>query len=548
MIKKYISNLPVILTVVTIITYIIVLMYTNIHIYLNVYSENHNIYTAISQNNWAFWPEHNKNVQSPLLSYISFFTSFPFFINFLFLFLSGYLIYTLINTLFINQSDKFKLIKLFLYILSTFLIFSKLQMINLLWESQQLFFIEQFFTLLAFYLPLQFKKNKNFILLFLSLLSIIISILLNQTNIIILIPYILFIILIQVKYYKIIAAVCLFIFVILVYNYTHIFIYNSIDLSLVFTYFLTYLGGIFFDISGHDGISISILAGIFLISTTLYFIFCTLRNKTKPIEYTFITSYLLFYICQAYIITLHDLSQSTHLLYKNQYVSSSLLSWSLIFILYTHYLYKSKKYFSVVYYIGVLMILSLGVYQFNIFKNSINPQTFRQKLNVLKLKLHQNVEYRSVWHPIKASFFESIKVKKLIENNESVFSFADFKPLFHKIHTLPHSNMWGYVDKFKIIQTNDTPLIKIVGWSYDNINHHIPPYLYIIDENKSIVGYAISGTTRRDVSKIHGLETRSSGFVGYIYSKNPAEIYYLIDNNLTKKSMVKLPINITNIN
>lgn len=81
----------------------------------------------------------------------------------------------------------------------------------------------------------------------------------------------------------------------------------------------------------------------------------------------------------------------------------------------------------------------------------------------------------------------------------------------------------GNVDGVGIV-SNDKKYSKVNGWIYDPIEKEAPKTVLIVSENK-IIGYALTGRPRKDVSNIVGWRAKYSGFQGYLltsYVNNPS--------------------------
>lgn len=85
----------------------------------------------------------------------------------------------------------------------------------------------------------------------------------------------------------------------------------------------------------------------------------------------------------------------------------------------------------------------------------------------------------------------------------------------------------GYVDTIEPIGT-DRKLAKITGWFY---TENLPQYVWVADKDSTIIGMAVLGAKRIDVSNSLGVPEKDMGFTGYAMSQQVQNIEYLISNS-----------------
>jgi hypothetical protein len=120
----------------------------------------------------------------------------------------------------------------------------------------------------------------------------------------------------------------------------------------------------------------------------------------------------------------------------------------------------------------------------------------------------------------------------------SIFGNPDFKDVADKIgeyiQFLPNKNLIGHLDESSLIK-EDPNAIRIRGWIFDKETAKTPKKLFIVNENKEIIGYVLSGYLRNDVKALINKHAKNSGFLGYLFKNSMNKKIYLVDIENNKK-------------
>ncbi len=539
-----------------------------------------NIYDAMKQYNWKYWFEESDHYQTVFSKFLQFIDIhylhsrgiLPIGINISFIFLLTGLISIIIHNIFQPKENHNTLIQLVLMFYTIILLFSAMQDSSIVWMFNQQLFAAYFFPLLSYYLVVKFsitKNNRYFYALLLSGVMIIIST-----------PYYfsaLIILLLMGYVFKIGWLKNLLIFMLILLSFFLYFneISNSTTMLSLFSgdmaiktslYVLSYLGSLFVYVSFEPCIATSsVLGGIFIIGTFIYFSYLAVSKKVTEQLYWVILAFLLFYILTAFgsLIEIHD---SDIIIFKNKYMTPSLIAWSLIPILYMHHFHTTRVLQRRILTLSTTLIVVLFFYQiftYRQYKKDIS------ELNLAVLSLKFDIDdQRSLKSITRHSYTMMYCPSKESEKQMSIFTVDDIraKAIQNKVNLLKEINpfyltkeviknslvenklvpantnqsLQGGLDKIISIDKKKN-IIRILGWVYNIKEKKVPKWLMVLDENKNIIGYIITGELRKDVEMIYGKDAVRSGFIGYIrYSKIPNTLF-MVDEFGKKILSVKYP-------
>ena len=504
------------------------------------------LYTNLPKYNWQYWPEMLKDSFSSPASEI--FLSFHpyvsgwgmFLFNGLSLFVLAWLLVHWISKIFSYEKVYGKSIYQFIVIL---FLFSIMHIINVVWFYWHLTFVSILVMLLGFYYLSQYIQEKEWKNIAISYVWIFISILVNPLNIVGLFIPMLVVFSMRYKALKMIFLVTFFVSIVIILKY------QNVDVNTFFIHYLNALGGMFFDISAKEGISLSFIMGAFMLLSMIY-AFYYFVSKEKNSYMIGLTSYLLFYVISMSALVLFDLQHDMAFLYPKAWISANMIAWLIVIIIFGFYIKTSIYYRDILVMMSIMSIAIFTLYQFRHF-----VPIYKYKELVLKMKLgfmpldvlrqkFPYVEHDSIWRPLDKSFFQSMYVQQAMLKNRSVFGnkiMQDVSMEPTKNLKIPQHKLTAYVDLVEH-KNNADMMTKLIGWSYDKKENRVPLKLYIVNDMGEIIGYAISGMVRNDVANIFGHKYRFSGFTGYAWKKNFSKPIYLIDDNMKNAKKIVLPI------
>ena len=548
------------------------------HALISIYDTN--IYDAILQYNWKYWFEESENYQTVFAIFLQFADMhylhsrgiIPIVVNISFIFFLAALIAVITHNIFHSKENHNTSIQAVLIFSIIILLFSAIQDSSIVWMFNQQLFAAYFFPLLSYFLLVKFsitKNNRYFYTLLLSGMMIIISTpyYFSALIVLLLMGYIF-----KIGWLKnLLIAILILLSFFLYYNdisssIAILSLFNWDMATKIFLYVLNYLGSLFVYVSFEPCIATSSIAGgIFIISTFIYFSYLVLTKKVTEKLYWVILAFLFFYILTAFG-SLAEIHNSDIVIFKNRYMTPSLIAWSLILILYVHHFNTTQVTQRRILTVSLTLIVVLFFYQIFTYRH-YKKDISELKLAVVALKLGiddkrylKNITrsvYIMMYSPSKEckkqmSIFAVNDIKtKIIQNKvnllkeKNLFNFTseatkNFLAESKLVSTSPNRALKGGLDKI-ILTDKKKNIIQILGWVYDVKEKKVPKWLMVLDENKNIIGYIITGVSRKDVEMQYGKDATGSGFIGYVrYSKTPTSLF-MVDELGTKIFKVKYP-------
>ena len=522
---------------------------------------NTNIYDVMYQHNWEYWLEAPTHMQTTFSTFLQFIDIqylhsqgiISISINVLFIFLFIILISIMIKTLFPVKENPNKFIQNILVFSTVIILFSAIQDSSIVWMFNQQLFAAYFFPLLSYYLLVKLSENKNIKYFYILIFSIIMIILATPYDLSALMVLLLIGLVLKIGWIKnlIISVFTLLSFFL---NY-HELINNILlvgqlngDMSTNFLhYMLNYLGSIFVYLSFEPCCATSsIIGGLFVIGSFIYFTYLVLSKKVTELIYWIILAFLLFYILSAFG-SFMEIPNNHIIMFKNQYLTPSLIAWLLIFVLYIHHFNRQQILQRRVITLLTTFIAVLFFYQIFSYQH-FRQDTSKLKLAAMSLKLGIN-DPLAINKLIRSNYIMMYIPSKGFDQKMSIFTINDIKikVIQHRANLLKGNNPINFTynatknvladDEAGVIPkthslTGDVETIipskkkeniyRILGWVYNIKEKEVPERLVVFDEKYNLIGYVITGLPRKDVEMQYGKNSVKSGFNGYIrYLKTP---------------------------
>ena len=147
---------------------------------------------------------------------------------------------------------------------------------------------------------------------------------------------------------------------------------------------------------------------------------------------------------------------------------------------------------------------------------------YQQYLSEAEIAIADNVFDEQAWKRVNHEMTSLLSTSDFLRSeNLSVFHkpwrFWIGDPLNrHLLITAPNECV-GFIDLVNPVPTRDRPGYKLEGWGWANKNQNAPHNLVLTDENGNVIGGAISGFPRTDVSKaMRDEHALYAGWIGYV--------------------------------
>lgn len=555
-------------SVLSIIYIALLIKIIGIHYYALSSINDTSIYDSILQYNWRYWFEESNSHQTIFASFVQFIDInylnskgiLPIIVNIGFIFLLTSLIAIIILHIFSDKKKYPTSISGVLIFSIIIILFSSIQDSSIVWAFNQQLFAGYFFPLLSYYLLIKFTTSKNnkyfYALLFFAFIVVVATPYYFSALIVLLILGYVF----KISWLKnLFISFLIPIAVLLNYNdlvssFSTLHMFNWDMSANILIYILNYLGSLFSYVSFEPCVATSsIIAGIFILLTFIYFSYLMISKKATEQFYWIILAFLFFYILTAFG-TLIESNNTNIILFKNQYMTPSLIAWSFILILYIHYFHTKAVILKRVLTLDITFITVLFFYQIYTY------QQYKKDISELKLSsiaYKLGIDNKSCNNSITDSIFimlysphiksqEEMNIftipdikKKATENkinlikdkNPFYFKNEDAKKLFlrKKLTSIELNNsLKGSLEQATLTDKKNH-IIKISGWVYDDKDKKVPKWLMILDVNGNIIGYITTGLERKDVESVYSSAAGGSGFTGYIKSHKIHNLLFIVD-------------------
>jgi hypothetical protein len=475
-----------------------------------------------------WWSQHNEH--RIFLSRILFWAdnyffkglgSFLIFFNFLLGGLISYCFFNILKTSLPNKEHQLLRYYLFFFILA--LTFSWTQVQNYSWGFQSQFFLAYLLPLTSFYcLYLSSKREKNTRSLFLFSCLAGTASAGTMANGVIALPLMMVLaIFLKLEWRKIVflgvlSGIILYAYF---YNYMPISYHASLKDSLLhhpfglIKFIFLFFGGPFFYMSGRIMI-VGILAGLFFIGSFLYFIYRYAKKRDSSALQMPLFAFIFYIGITAFCIAGARLNIS--LPTESRYMTPVFMAWSawlVLYVLNTQKLNKQKIF-------SIFIVALIFLLPWQVFALKSNSNLFEREVAVLALKMQikDQKQISFVHHNMHVIDI----AKKAAENHLSIFNTPRFKSVGEFIGQVetPCSTRLkclGNLDKISFIE--DCAYINVKGWIYDPITQNVPLAICILDQDKKIIGYALTGERRKDIKKAISPKALYAGFSGYMLAE-----------------------------
>lgn len=411
-------------------------------------------------------------------------------------------------------------------------LFSWSQQENLVWGFQSQFFLAQIIPLTAFYLlykAASCKKNSS-IFWFSACIFGILSIG-TMANGVIALPLMTLYTLILKQGFKRAGALTLlscFTLTLYFHNYSitesqtsliRVILDNPINLV---KYVLLYIGGPFYHLFGQGmiAIGVALIAGLLLIIGSIAFSFKVLRNPKDSALQMALLFFILYIGGTALGTAGGRLQWGIGQALSSRYATPALMAWAAFFILCFTFYYTSSKnksgnnnasYFVLALFIAIFpnQLNSLTLHKDELFEKNIAALA-------LELRIKDSQQIARIFPVADAALMLS---KAPSQMNLSVFG----TDKIFNIHELqgteeqsqPVTLCQGSLDNVSSID-EDSRYIQVNGWIFEPISKAIPQTIRLVNTKAQIVGYVLTGQSRRDVATSVGKNALYSGFKGYL--------------------------------
>jgi hypothetical protein len=484
-------------------------------------------YTKASAGDWsAWWALHNEHriVLSRILFWLDlelFKGQGPFLIicNYLLAGSSFYLIYNILQEQLKEYQNKFVLYAMGLVIFC--LLFSWAQAENFIWTFQSQFFLAQILPLWAFFLLYKARTSKIHPIGFFTLACLVgVAAVGTMGNGILALPLMVILALfLRMRAWQVVILLGLAILMTSLYFYN--FYVPEIRPPLtdalltpveLFKFILIYLGLPVYFVS--DSILATQLAGAFLFVTAGWFTWKALHSPVNPSLDWVLLIFLLYIGGTAVGTGAGRIAWGLEAALPSRYATPMVMAWSILLVLYAPIIAKQAAIEWRRLWLLLIIPLLLLPQQMKAL-TALKEKRFDEKIAVLALKLDIRDDAQ-IWVltgiVISIDYIETVS-KKVMQHNLSFFGnplIKDAAILFdQQKKKMAPMLCEGYLDVPTIIDT-DPRYMRISGWLLNPQSKTAPSIIHILNSERQVVGYALTGLPQQDLA--------SARFKGYLRS------------------------------
>lgn len=289
----------------------------------------------------------------------------------------------------------------------------------------------------------------------------------------------------------------------------------------VLQYLLLYIGGPFYYLTGEGSLLVAQLAGFFLITSAAFFTWKSLKNISVSSLQLALITYLLYIGGTALGTAGGRLSLGLEQALSSRYQTPALMVWAALIVLYAPAIARevnkgSNRVLAALIFVPLLLL----PHQLKVF---CSQQNFLFEKDIAALALELGINDRAQISSIYPSVERALLIaKKSDELDISIFGQSNVKDASKLIGQFSRARSpvqcMGSLDEVNSIEGN-LEFVKIRGWAYQNEVNEVPKIIYLLDENRQIIGHALTGQVRPDVGVAVDSKAMESGFKGYSLSK-----------------------------
>jgi hypothetical protein len=283
-------------------------------------------------------------------------------------------------------------------------------------------------------------------------------------------------------------------------------------------YVLCYLG----NPVHHVSILVAQITGLALIISSMFLAFKFYKkSKSSSLQLSLI-AFIMYVEATALVTGGGRLDSGIEQAFSSRYNTPVLMAWSALLVICAPYISNAlRKKFGLFVFLLILIPITLLPKQLHVFDS--NKGVFESKVAALALEIgvRDELQLKRLYPDID----QLIAIAKIpIERNLSIFGnplIKDARQLIEATEVVKFTTKCvGNLDLIAAID-GEQNYVAIEGWLFDLEAKSVPQVVHILDQDKKIVGLALTGKGRTDIKKSIDKKAEFSGFKGYLL-KNAA--------------------------
>lgn len=262
------------------------------------------------------------------------------------------------------------------------------------------------------------------------------------------------------------------------------------------------------------------VAGLILILCAVYYFGTCILQRDKAPSQLALVFFIIYIGATAFGTAGGRLIFGLESAYSSRYTTPAIMAWAALFILiYPSFSNFANRYKATALAVACILISSMLPRQMKALE-SPDDMKFNQEIAALALGLR--IEDQLQIGTIFPSATWALSISALPAQQQlSVFGLPHMKNLYNQLgaiirHQKNHACI-GTIDESASFEAPG--YVRVRGWIFDPTNLYSPKKLTFVDSSNNIVGFALSGQPRVDVSNIISPNAQKAGFKGYIKSE-----------------------------
>jgi hypothetical protein len=431
-----------------------------------------------------------------------------------------YCFYKILKTAFPNE----KRLRYCLSLYTLAITFSWIQEENYTCAFQSQFLLAYLVPLIGFYCLYLSKENRSFFLIACIAGIASAGTMANGVIALPLMTVLAFFLKMDWKKIAVLGILAVFILCIYFYDYKSLSHHASFTDSLLHQpyafakFYLLMIGSPFVYINGSNyliGVNkLGVLAGLFFNISFLYFMYISIKKKESSSLQLALIFFISYVALTAVAITGSRLGIQAPT--TPRYLTPVLMAWTALLVLFVLNMQKAKRFAICPILCFALIILFPWQYLSTCSRKHI---VFERQIAALAAKM-QVKDRKQIANICQSPDLVLNIAKKAAAKNLSIFRANSIQNVGELLaeEDMDSCKCIGNIEAVSAL--DDDPLyVKVKGWLFDPNEQKVPSVIRILNTNRKVIGYALTGQERLDVLENNGSKALYSGFSGYMLAE-----------------------------
>ncbi len=286
----------------------------------------------------------------------------------------------------------------------------------------------------------------------------------------------------------------------------------------VVRYFLLYLSGPFYSFYEFSSKLSMVMGGFFILGCLWFFkyiIFLRMSNDEKYLKLSGLLAFLVFIGGTALLTSLGRAEYSPSI--PSRYMTPAILGWCCLLVIFSAIYYRNLENNLFVFAVLVFFPLVLLPVQ----EKALATPKHLHEHKIAAVAAALGVQDKKI---IDRVYFDMDRLFRIIEpardQRISFFNTKYIREMYYfgdDFDLKSNSKCDIYIDRFEDV-LDSANHSRVLGWAFDKGTRQIPDYVVFVN-NRKVVGFALTGSSRADVAEAIDPLALNSGFLGYVLNE-----------------------------